>query len=227
MMHVFASVEPWWSEGAGAWIAAIAGSGLGIFAGLLGGALGFFAPRGRFKRQLLTPFFILAALGPVVLVSGAYANLSGQPYGVHYPLMLIGAIMCSVFASAWSAPVMAYRLAELRGPQPAGPGLGHSPASAAPVLVECWAPGAPIAVWSWRIAFVLLAAGLAGLAFAVSQLNNPDGFRGWFPWLMVGSALLMGAAVSATTTLRMSRLARAAAGAAEQHRLAAGEFRRA
>lgn len=82
------TAEPWFDLPTQIWL----GVGGGVFAGLWGSALGVMGglliPKGKGKPLVFGLLFLGLAVGFGMLVAGLVALLSGQPYGVWYPLLL-------------------------------------------------------------------------------------------------------------------------------------------
>lgn len=82
----------WWSDRQGGLLGGIAGGGLG----LLGGLIGWLASRGQGRGFVLAASAAIAALGGLTAVAGVVALLRAQPYGVWYPLFLLGVVSLGV-----------------------------------------------------------------------------------------------------------------------------------
>lgn len=82
-------MQPWFNPNHYAWIP---GAAYGVAAGLLGGLVGWFAPRGRARSFILRAWFALWAVAVVLLAAGFVALAQGQPWGIWYGLLLPGAI---------------------------------------------------------------------------------------------------------------------------------------
>ena len=57
---------------------------------------------------------VMLALGVIHLVAGLFALISGQPYGIWYPLVLLGAVMTIVFGALLPTVRRRYQDAEMR-----------------------------------------------------------------------------------------------------------------
>jgi len=82
----------WWTERTAGLVGGIGGS----VVGLLGGAVGLFAGLGIGRRFVTNLCIGLIGLGILSLVAGAVALCMGQPWYVHYPFFLGGAICVGV-----------------------------------------------------------------------------------------------------------------------------------
>ncbi len=78
----------WWSGSMAGWIGGLLGTLLGI-AGATGGVL---ASRGIGRNAVFAATIVGIAVGLLMTACGVVAVLLGQPYGVYYPLMLIGGL---------------------------------------------------------------------------------------------------------------------------------------
>ena len=76
-------MEIWFSESTANIIFPIIGGGLGILFGLYGTFGGIFAPKGKFKRLILSAAIAFIAIGAIMLIT-AYSGLFGQ-YFREYP----------------------------------------------------------------------------------------------------------------------------------------------
>ena len=92
--------EPWFDPNTfGAWFGAIVGGGGGTLIGCLGGLVGYLAPRGKGRRFVLATMVSIVVVGLVMLGVGLFALLSGQPYGIWYPLVLCGGLFAIIDGS--------------------------------------------------------------------------------------------------------------------------------
>jgi len=82
----------WWSERTGAIVGAAAGTGLG----LLGALLGVLIARGTALRLAAAGLLAVALVGVAAFAVAAVGLATGQPYGVWYPLGLVGLIAAVV-----------------------------------------------------------------------------------------------------------------------------------
>jgi uncharacterized membrane protein len=81
--------QPWFDPNQYAWIP---GTAYGVVAGLMGGLVGWLAPRGRARGFILRAWFTLWFVAIALLVVGTVALINGQPWGVWYGLLLPGVI---------------------------------------------------------------------------------------------------------------------------------------
>ena len=86
----------WWSDQTGGWVGGAAGGAVGLF----GALIGTLCSLGRGRRFVLAGLLALGVSGLVLLATGLAAFALGQPYGVWYPLLLLGVL----------APVLAFSL---------------------------------------------------------------------------------------------------------------------
>lgn len=82
----------WWTGRYAGMLGAIGGSALGI----LGAVVGWLGSAGRAKGFVLNTLQGIAWVGIGVLLLGGVAFLGGQPYGVYYPLVLLGGISATL-----------------------------------------------------------------------------------------------------------------------------------
>lgn len=113
--------DPWFEP---AWkFGAYFGGGWGTFVGVMGGVLGcssYFVARGQGKLWVLGSMAVMAALGAVVTLVGAYAFFTGQPYAIWYPLAMGGLPAMLVFGLLYPTIAAKYREAEQRKIDAAG-----------------------------------------------------------------------------------------------------------
>lgn len=101
---------PWFSTETSALVGGIGGAAVGILGGCVGAAAGVLAPKGKGRGWVLGTMTSCAALGCLLFLAGIIAVSTGQPYGVWYPLVLLGALMTGVLGGL--IPVVRKRYAE-------------------------------------------------------------------------------------------------------------------
>ena len=107
-------MTPWWTDQQAGLIGGIAGSGLGILGGIIGTLAGIFAPQGKCKGLVFGLCFFAIGVGVFCLITGLVALILGQPYGVYYPLLLIGILGTAVVGGITPVIRMRYREADNR-----------------------------------------------------------------------------------------------------------------
>ncbi|HSW10660.1 MAG TPA: hypothetical protein VLK32_07120, partial [Bacillota bacterium] len=103
----------WFSESTGHMLGAWLGASAGVLMGTHGALTGLLLPRGKGKRVVLSAILVFLAAGTLSLGTGLYALLTGQPYHVWYPFMLVGGILLLVEGPAWFGVRTLYRQVEL------------------------------------------------------------------------------------------------------------------
>lgn len=89
--------EPWFDPiRFGALYGGIGGGVLGALGGIVGAIAGSLAPKGKGRSFVLGAFAVMTLIGMAHLALGLYALFTGQPYGIWYPLVLIGGILTVV-----------------------------------------------------------------------------------------------------------------------------------
>jgi len=78
----------WWSSAAGGWIGGVGGTLLGVLCAA--GAL--LTVRGAPRGTLMGPLTAMLLAGTGGLAAGLVAAITGQPYAVTFPLLLLGAL---------------------------------------------------------------------------------------------------------------------------------------
>jgi hypothetical protein len=99
------TVDPW---------VGLVGGVAGSVIGLIGAAIGWLVPRQRGRTAVLTTMTVLVAVGVVLLASAAVSAVAGQRWTIVLLLLMLGAILVSVFGAALSATRRGYAEAELR-----------------------------------------------------------------------------------------------------------------
>jgi hypothetical protein len=84
----------WWTPEQGGMIGGIAGSIIGCF----GVLIGVLASKGNARKFVLALTKSFIVLGIFLLLAGAVAAATKQPYAVYYPLLLAGFILAIVFS---------------------------------------------------------------------------------------------------------------------------------
>lgn len=109
----------WWSDHSAGWIGGIGGSTIGFLSGLIGMLAGL----GKARHLTLALAWGMVILGFVSLFAGAVAVICRQPYGVYFPLLLIGVVPTAVWGG--NLPHMKRRYAELELRRMAAMDLGN------------------------------------------------------------------------------------------------------
>ena len=100
----------WWSQRAGL----LFGVALGSFLGILGGAIGVLAGRGKARRAVLRSLTAMIVVGGALALLGAAAILTAQPRYVWYPALSLGGL-AAMLGIVLSRPLrMRYAADELR-----------------------------------------------------------------------------------------------------------------
>jgi hypothetical protein len=107
-------MNPWWTDQQAGLVGGIAGSLLGVLGGVFGTVAGICAPRGKAKGFVYGLAITMIITGVVCLVTGIVALAMGQPYGVYYPLLLIGALSAGLMGGLFPVIRMRYREADNR-----------------------------------------------------------------------------------------------------------------
>src|SRR5580658_9858942 len=101
--------DPWFNPDLYAWIP---GAAYGVAAGLMGGLVGWLAPRGRARKFVLRAWFALWAIAVLLLIVGFAALDEGQPWAIWYGFLLTGAIGTLVVGANSLVVLNAYRQVE-------------------------------------------------------------------------------------------------------------------
>jgi hypothetical protein len=92
-------MEPWLDPiRFGTWYGGLGGGLLGLSGAVLGALTAALAPKGKGRSFILDAFTLLKWVGLVNLVVGLYAVYDRQPYGIWYPLLLIGFLFTLLFS---------------------------------------------------------------------------------------------------------------------------------
>ena len=100
----------WWSDRQGGVVGGLTGGLLGV----LGALVGVLAGTGRARRLVLGLLKFMIVASAAALLLGGVALAMGQPYGVYYPLLLIGVIGVLVPAVLLGTLRKRYEQMELR-----------------------------------------------------------------------------------------------------------------
>lgn len=103
--------EPWFDPNLYAWIP---GTAFGVAGGVWGSLVGVLAPLGKARSLVFGTCGVLIGAAVVMLVAGAIALATGQPYGIWYGLGLPGVMGLILMPSMWPMIRRAYRQAEER-----------------------------------------------------------------------------------------------------------------
>jgi hypothetical protein len=100
----------WWGDAGGGWIGGI----VGCLFGVVGATVGILAARGKGWKFVLGVFPVFFVIGGVSLAAGVIALLTGQTYGVWYPLFLLGGLSILIFIPLYFRIRRRYAQVELR-----------------------------------------------------------------------------------------------------------------
>ncbi len=100
----------WWTPRTGALLGAIGGA----LIGLLGACVGVLAARGKARAGVLGAMYVGLIGGGVCLILGIAAIALRQPYGVYYPLLLIGVILLIVIGGNMPGVRQRYQALEMQ-----------------------------------------------------------------------------------------------------------------
>lgn len=101
-------VTPWFDpQSFGTYFGAIGGATVGCLGGLFGGVGSWAAQRNKWRGLMLGGMALSGGLCALALIAGLFAVVSGQPYGIWYPLTLVGLIGAGCFLGL--LPVMRKR----------------------------------------------------------------------------------------------------------------------
>ena len=107
-------VVAWWDGAQAGAVFGLAGAAVGVLGGVFGTVLGAFARQGRLRGLVLTVQWTAVVAGAGSLAVGLYALAVGQPYGVWFPLALLGGVTAGVFGGLLPVTRNVYRAAEHR-----------------------------------------------------------------------------------------------------------------
>ncbi len=106
-----AAAEPWFDpQSFGTYFGALGGAAVGLLGGFFGGVGAWAAQRGKWRGLMLGGMAVVGGLCALSLIAGLAGLGLGQPYGVWYPLTLIGGLGAGCFLGL--RPVMRKRYAE-------------------------------------------------------------------------------------------------------------------
>jgi hypothetical protein len=100
----------WWSAAGGGWLGGLGGSLLG----LMGALAGWLTHRRQGRRVVFSLLGLSTVLAIPLLIAGIVAVTLGQPYGVYYPLLLLGGLGTAIPLASWRAFRRQYETDELQ-----------------------------------------------------------------------------------------------------------------
>jgi hypothetical protein len=125
MQATTAGVSPWFDPIAfGTYFGAFGGALVGLLGAFFGGVGSWAAQRGKWRRLMLGGMATCGTICALSLVAGIVAVTLGQPYGVWYPLTLIGLIGAGCFLGL--LPTIRRRYAEAESRRMEAHALRHS-----------------------------------------------------------------------------------------------------
>lgn len=101
----------WWSDRTGGLVGGLGGAFLGVF---LGGCLGPLIASGKARGFVMASYLAVGVLCVGLLSLGVVAWTIGQPYGVYYPLLLLGGLGAVLSAVGFRQARHKYHDSELR-----------------------------------------------------------------------------------------------------------------
>lgn len=104
------SPAAWWSDAAGGWIGGVGGATVGI----LGGILATLTVRQKARKFVLACHIGLLVAGGILLLAALTALLRSQPFGVSFPLLLLGGLSVLIFPTRFLAARRMFLQKELR-----------------------------------------------------------------------------------------------------------------
>lgn len=104
----------WFTPQQAGLIGGIGGGVFGTLLGVYGGICGVLVARGIGRRVVLTLHLCLLVLGVLMLGTGIVAGVTGQPYHVTYPFVLVGLITTGVMGGLYHVMKKRYQQAEQR-----------------------------------------------------------------------------------------------------------------
>ena len=87
---------------------------MGVLGGTVGTVAGICAPRGKCKGLVFGLATFLMGMGIISLIAGVAAVLLHQPFGVYYPLILLGFISTACMGGLLPVIRLRYRQADSR-----------------------------------------------------------------------------------------------------------------
>jgi len=106
--------EPWFGDRTAAWIGGIGGSAVGLCGAVFGCLCSWLVPKGRGKGLLMGAMAVQFVVGVALVLAGATALATGQPYHVWYVLLLPGLVTAVLGGVFFFVLRKRYRDAELR-----------------------------------------------------------------------------------------------------------------
>ena len=216
-------METWWPDDpfVGA-VWCVIGGGLGTVLGVGGPIVGgYLVLRGRCRRGVLIALIAVGTVGLLCAAAGVAAIVDGQPYGVYYPLLVVGCGLYWVAIPLVPAIDMAYRA--VLANRPGGVNLLHPMWWSSALIREDWRPQGRYGRWVNPLITVHTLVGSVILIWGVWRFLAGAGFEEGFPGVFVGGGFLFLAGelwlIKALTLWWSSRTN-------EQQRLAAEELRR-
>jgi hypothetical protein len=107
-------MTPWWTDQQAGLFGGIGGGVGGLLGGVFGTLAGICAPRGKCKGLVVGLAVFMIGTGISSLIVGVIALSLQQPYGVYYPLLLIGIACTMVFGMGLPVVLQRYREADNR-----------------------------------------------------------------------------------------------------------------
>lgn len=114
------SGQAWFGGAVGGWLGAVGGTVVGLF----GALIGILVSRGRGRRVMVGLVIGQVLAGTVFLVAGTIALARAQPFGVVYPLLLMGLLCTGAGLAEYFVLRRRFEAIELRKMQAMDAGMG-------------------------------------------------------------------------------------------------------
>ncbi len=107
-------IVEWWSPQMAGLLGGVLGGGAGICGAVGGTLMGVLLPKGKCKGLVIGMMATMFLLGVCALTAGLGGLISGQPFHVWYPLVLVGFILSTVCGTLTFVARAGYKRIEKR-----------------------------------------------------------------------------------------------------------------
>lgn len=220
-------METWWPvEQTGYW-SGIVGGGIGSLLGIGGAVVGaILVPRAMGRRWVVSGMVVIAVAGIVSMIAGGLAIADDQPYGIYYPLLLMGCVLYLVSIGMLLPVDVMYRVVTMMrnaGFETAASWRGVGGRVASGAFAEAWRQRERSRRWMVRLMWSHAGFGGAALCWGIGHYLTGGLFHGWFPAVLFGTGFIGSACQFWLMDLAIMRVQR---DVLDPQRLAAEELRR-